>query len=478
LHPGTRPIWAILTFSLQLQLLLTSSFFLLLLTLTYSYTHLSSLISISRHCSQAVRITYSIPSRYASSYLLLLLFSLLFTPLNPTMTTTSLTRSTSRGSSFELAYASPVISLGALRLMGVGTESLERHDSKRHRPRAFNDEEGKYGEDGRKRRSLGSSDDEGEITVDGFSNEDLRVGGPYLCSLPLLTIPILVAHPLHGLLQEKVSSGGTFSERIHAILRDKGVSLIASGPWDHPVTFCLRQSKYYPEDEPIPTILILATRFVVDDDWLQAARRIHSLLRQERVARISVEIADPQAFRQPSMSPVLDSDPIWNKWSSVLSDILRTVELRDIQLIGCYRRGRNKGKENPVTILVIVNIDSQRKWRNTREIITKILDMWTLPLVAVEIIKDRRSSLKDPVEPEAKTGFNTELLTGRAMAGGPIAHSSNDQGSGTLGGFIELQGPSTQKWTCFALTCFHVINPRDRDIDIRGHGRACELHSN
>ncbi|KAJ5697974.1 hypothetical protein N7488_011658 [Penicillium malachiteum] len=74
------------------------------------------------------------------------------------------------------------------------TESLERHNSKR-RSGSFNDEEGKLGNDGRKRRSLGSSDDEGGLTSDNLHNEDLRVGGPYLYSIPTSYETIPARHP-------------------------------------------------------------------------------------------------------------------------------------------------------------------------------------------------------------------------------------------------------------------------------------------
>jgi hypothetical protein len=93
-------------------------------------------------------------------------------------------------------------------------------------------------------------------------------------------------------------------------------------------------------------------------------------------------------------------------------------------------------------------------------------------MVAVEIVKDRKTCFMDPSN---EKGFKDELLTGSAMAGGPIAHSRNHAGSGTLGGFIELQHPSSLKWSCFGLTCFHVIDPRDRDLggqELRGELRS------
>ena len=388
-------------------------------------------------------------------------------------TTALLTRSNSRGSDFELAYASPIVSLTVLREMGADMASLHRHNSKKNLPRALNDESGKPGRDGRKRRLRGSSDDEGKIAEDGFSNEDLRVGGPYLCSIPLSSKPLPQTNSLHALLQHKVSGGETISDRVYQIIRNRNISLINSGPWDHPVTLSLQQSNFNPEPEPVPTIRVLATRHVMDDLWLETARQIHFLLRQENFGHVSVEIIDPQALHPPRTLPVLRSDPMFDKWDSVLDRILRDVDLTDIQLVGCYRRGRNSGNDNPVTVLVIADVNSKKTWRITRDMIAGILKRSNLPMVAVEIVKDRKTRFSDL---QKRDGFKEELLKGRAMAGGPIAHSRNDEGSGTLGGFIELQHPSSLKWFCFALTCFHVIDPRDRDIG--GQERAGELRLN
>jgi hypothetical protein len=186
-----------------------------------------------------------------------------------------------------------------------------------------------------------------------------------------------------------------------------------------------------------------------------------------------VEILDPQGLHPPRTLPVLKSDPMFNKWDSVLGRILRDVDLTDIQLIGCYRRGRNSGNENPVTVLVITDVNNQKDWRATRDMITRILELFNLPTVAVEIVRDRKTLFKNFRKEE---GFKKRLLTGTAMAGGPIAHSRNDEGSGTLGGFIELQHPSSLKWLCYALTCFHVIDPRDRHIG--GQELEGDLRSN
>jgi len=60
---------------------------------------------------------------------------------------------------------------------------------------------------------------------------------------------------------------------------------------------------------------------------------------------------------------------MFNKWDSVLAHILNDVkDKKDIQLIGCYRPGRNAGNETPVTVLIIAGVNSTRGWRDTRDI--------------------------------------------------------------------------------------------------------------
>lgn len=195
------------------------------------------------------------------------------------MSTTPLTRP-SRGSDSELAYASPIISEVVLREMGADMASLNRHNSKKDLPRALNDEAGKLSEDGRNRRSYGSSDDEGKIAEDGFSNEDLRVGGPYLCSVPFKSRPLLNEHPLESLLWRKTSGGKTIWSCIFQILENRKIDMIETGRWSQPIVLSLRQSNFNPEPEPVPTVVIFATRHAVDDLWLQTTREIYLFLQQ------------------------------------------------------------------------------------------------------------------------------------------------------------------------------------------------------
>lgn len=138
---------------------------------------------------------------------------------------------------------------------------------------------------------------------------------------------------------------------------------------------------------------------------------------------------------------------------------MKRIELRDVLTIGCYRRGRSSDtSHHPATVLVMVDVNSRKLWKATREVIIKILTEFSLPMVAVEIVKDMPILLY-----RQETGFKEEVEDSCANPGGPISSLKDKYGCGTLGGFIELQDPKGA-WFPFALTCFHVIDPVDEDI--------------
>lgn len=346
----------------------------------------------------------------------------------------------SRGSDSELAYASP---------------------------RGSTDEAGKEGWDKRKRRLRGYVNDKGELTKDGFCNELRRAGGPYLCSLPIESGGIPDEHRLAKYHSIKAPNGEDLIIHIYSMLRDRNIRLGCEGDWPRPtnIGFCLRRSKFNPEPEAIPTIIIKANRDIVNNAWLKAARDIYALLCEINLDYVSVEFITHCRDDPPYTFPVLDSHPICDKWDAVLAAILRDVDLTDICAIGCYMRGRSEDrKKTTPTVLVIADCNSTRNWRHTREIVVKHLDKAGLYMVAVEVVKDRIFITRPP-HPK-RTGFKPDLLEGPTIPGGPISNARTDKQSGTLGGFIELQGPSL-KWHRFALTCFNCIDPLDEDVDKR-----------
>jgi hypothetical protein len=106
----------------------------------------------------------------------------------------------------------------------------------------------------------------------------------------------------------------------------------------------------------------------------------------------------------------------------------------------------------------LILVDRNQDWTKTREKAVSILKKRRLQMVAVEIVMDR------PVYQAGRKGISTGLLEGlqkdnRAMATESIASSQNHDSSGTLGCFLNLKHPSSDKWRTFALTCWHVVVP-------------------
>ncbi|KAJ5530813.1 hypothetical protein N7527_004206 [Penicillium freii] len=370
-------------------------------------------------------------------------------------TVSALEPSASRGSKHELSYASPLV----IQMRGdrPDRESLERHDSKR-RSGDFNDEDGKLGDDGRKRRSWGSSDDGGRLTHDNLHNEDLRVGGPYLCSIPTTNIPIPKNHVKFRLTCLETDEGWELGQKILNIidkyyLNQRGVSLRFS--------FFGRQSIIDPEPQPCLTIYIPAKRGTVDDTWLQCARELRGLLISNNLASCSVEIVDPMVFTPMNTHPVLQKDKVFWEWEPLLKQLLVRLDLTSIRFIGCFRRGRGPTLLDCSPTLLIL-VERSQDWTETREKVISILKKPRLQMLAVEIVMDS-PVYQAGVYQAGRKGISTGLLEGllknysRTMATESITSSHNHNSSGTLGCFLNLKYPSSDEWRTFALTCWHMV---------------------
>lgn len=299
------------------------------------------------------------------------------------------------------------------------------------------------------------------FTFDGFCNEDLRVGCPYLCSFPAIS---------------------DLSDRCGLNEIDDSVRMQV---WEIMEKYCVRIkavgymgriSMFNPEPCHTPTILIAVKREKLDDKWLEAAREVRAYLVNEGLPKVSFEIFDPECFKRPYMSPVLKTDLLFDKWDAVLRDIIREVNKPGIETIGCYRRGRSsEERDNPPTVLVTVNSKSKGRWNHTRDTIVNILDRHGLPMVAVEIMKDeiRRASKSTYFEGSRRLRLAKEILQGPAMLGESIAPHSAKTTFGSLGAFIEPQFEDGG-WREFALTCFRCVYFEEDDgIEPRDPNGKC-----
>lgn len=227
-------------------------------------------------------------------------------------------------------------------------------------------------------------------------------------------------------------------------------------PLEH--IFIGRRSRFNPEATPVPTVVIVAHRQKVDNEWLGIAREIRKHLTENGLGDVCVEMADPRAFQLPNTFPVLKDDAIFDEWPCVLKRILDDINLQDILSIGCFRRGLEKKEHCKPTVLVTVNTKSRIRWKAHREKIVNILNTFSsLGGTAVEITKDEIFLGADLVR-----GISDEVLQ-HPVRGDSICPHDVTSSSGTLGGFLEIQAPN-EKWFTVAVTCFYCVLPTDENI--------------
>jgi hypothetical protein len=279
-------------------------------------------------------------------------------------------------------------------------------------------------------------------------NEDFRAGGPYLCSVPVLSVPWPGNH------QHQALNESDLFESVHTILNRWSVELQS-------YHLCGRQSKRDPEQTPIPTILILAKKLQLDFKWLEACREIHSLLVSNAMAEVSVEIADERAFRRILCFPVRSNDGIFPLWDSVCSAILNELNLEDMKCIECFRLGTDRDPlNNPPTVMVTVAKSSTRDWKQVREQIVSILNRFKLPSVAIAIAKGTIQRGIDVVDRRLpRNAYQHESQVGLSLG----VHKSNHSAS-TFGGWVELCNAKTGNWHNFGITCYHCVLPDQKKL--------------
>ncbi|OJJ46494.1 hypothetical protein ASPZODRAFT_142308 [Penicilliopsis zonata CBS 506.65] len=313
------------------------------------------------------------------------------------------------------------------------------------------------GSDRRDRRTRGSSkDDEGE--TEEFINEELRVGGPLLCPLPATSQTILDPTSRYN----EILNSDAMLAAIQEILIEHGITL-------KDASVGMQTPEWFPQDPPIVTLTILATKSTVHDEWLQACQRLHTMLVLHEFPDISVEIIDPRAMLPRFTTPLFRTDKLFLVWDRVLSIILDSIDLADIIVISCWRYGvSSTAEENPPTIIITVDRNSSRRWKPLREKVVSILDANHIDDVAVLVEKGRVFRSMD------KAGVPSSLWQQRqTLPGVSLGNTVDLDTSATFGGYIELQNQKGE-WYQFGLTCYHaVLAPETVNENKQGESTAC-----
>ncbi|KAM5434608.1 hypothetical protein MferCBS31731_006710 [Microsporum ferrugineum] len=301
-------------------------------------------------------------------------------------------------------------------------------------------------QDGRSRSSRGSSDDSEELPPDGWTDEDLRAGGPHLAPSPSITLRIPYPNPYWSMMDAQ----SELSMNIESILESFNVHI-------HAFTLCYRQCIHFPDDDPVPTLFVDADRRSPDDQWLSASRELRELLEANGLSMFNVEICDGRVNSTKYSSPVPSSDPIYPLWGDILNQMLHEIDLTHILTIDCLRFGESiNGATNPTTVILTIDrVSAYYSWKATRETIISILGEYNLHHTGVIIAQGRFYRGTDSIDQHLpEIAWQSHLQVGLSLGIYQSTHSSL-----TFGGWLEIQEREGSDWIKLGLTCFHCVIP-------------------
>ncbi|KAL5342149.1 hypothetical protein BJX70DRAFT_386274 [Aspergillus crustosus] len=307
----------------------------------------------------------------------------------------------------------------------------------------------------RSRRSGGSSSDQTPVpAADGFLESDLRAGGPQLCESPCETIYKLPP----GLKNYHLLTGPESYQllvQLGDICRQDSLS-------HSRIIFCGRRSMYEPTRDPIVTLLVVASRGdSAQPSWITLSRKLFHYLHDRGLKGVSVEIVDPKSEQRPMIHGCLPNDSIFPIWRQVAMAIFNHIDQTGVFTIGCFRIGNsNERLRCAPTILLGVDRNVKRDWKQVREAVVGVLDAHGLNTVAVIIRKDNQVTRGGSLDSGDK-GATPEDCRHDPKLGTSICPGGMKDGQGTLGGWVEVKNPKSGDWIPFALTSSHCCFPAD-----------------
>lgn len=293
-----------------------------------------------------------------------------------------------------------------------------------------------------------------DIDETGFALSQHRAGGPYLCSLPVVTGEIDDKYPYHRLLlQHRL----TLEKSIAMFLRKKKLNF-------KDVRIAGRRSKVDMEPRPIPTVLIVANQQTQlgqwVKDWRSVAKDVHTFVNLV-FPGISVDIIEEDLNKPFFCHPVREMDTIFRKWDNIRMAILAELDIDDWTGLECWRFGTSDDPlENPVTVIASIQKQSFKEHHNDSQKITNVLLQFGESNVEVLFMRDEHQPHRSRT-PQLEEGDCTQ----HAQPGISIGIHDSSAGSSTLGGLVDLRFPGSQEWHRFGLTCFHAVYPPEGHRD-------------
>ncbi|CAI7572854.1 unnamed protein product [Penicillium glandicola] len=216
------------------------------------------------------------------------------------------------------------------------------------------------------------------VDPDGFINEKYRVGGPFLCSLPVTILDLKGSSQLWTVFE---------NPRVYRIILsdlDEFKINVSS------IKIKMCQYRFYPILRPMATLIITATRDKFSDVWVQACRQIWNHLSENGLGHINVEISDSIIHNQFHFWPVESETPYYPVHLDLMERMRKEIDLTDWLSLGAYRMGTTSDiKDSEVFMLLDVDFKSKRDWRGPREQMVSILEEFGLPMVGVIIQKGK-----------------------------------------------------------------------------------------
>jgi hypothetical protein len=197
--------------------------------------------------------------------------------------------------------------------------------------------------------------------------------------------------------------------------------------------------------------------------WLEASLQVYHFLSDNDMPEICVEIADSRIYKPYRFAPIQQIPFTWH-WDHVIAEITKTIDFTDVITIGCMRVRAPIAPNYVPTVLVTVEMESERDFREMRDMIAAILDNYGLPTLSVLILRDELvTKAKGP------PGFDRTMLDGIARAGGNFGSAKSHLSYGKLGGFVELEFDGTDlDPMILGVTCFHSVRG-DKDRHVVSH---------
>ncbi|KAK1146578.1 hypothetical protein N8T08_003008 [Aspergillus melleus] len=305
----------------------------------------------------------------------------------------------------------------------------------------------------RSRRSNRSSSDSSVSDWSGLFEEDLRAGGPNLPDLPCESIPLPYNHPFRE--SRGLQGISELTRGVRQLCDSQRMNLAE-------VDFYGRRSIYAKAATPTLTCLIFARKRTPDEKWIHIARDVRRFLHQRGAINLAVELIDPKILEGVRLMACPSTDPIYSKWNHVRHEILDNIPLLGINMISCFRIGARSGPPNFVSTVVLgVDHDTVRNWKEAREDVLKILGRHSLNTVAVLIRKDSHKTYMETYRGPTLDRFTSD---GTAHIGQSLSPHAMKHPRGTLGGYVQLRNPDRGDWVTFALTCCHCVLPMGKDV--------------